>query len=289
MNITDALVSASQRLDAAAVADPRREAASLLALALDRPNTFLIAHPEYELSDGEAARFDGFVARRERREPFQYIARRQEFYGLDFEVTPDVLIPRPETEILVEEAIKELGKLAELSKLSELRFCEIGVGSGCITVSILRNVPDATAVATDISEKALTVARRNGERHTVADRLVLKQGDLFGGVEDKFDLIVSNPPYVPDGDLLDMQLEVRDFEPHNALFAGDDGLDVIRRIISQAPGYLKANGLLLVEIGSGQSSLLVETLIGAEWSPAFARDLQGIERVLMLRRQARRF
>jgi release factor glutamine methyltransferase len=280
MKVADALSAASSRLDAAGVADPRREAASLLALALDKPNTFLIAHPEYELIGDEKGRFNEFVARRATREPFQYIAGRQEFYGLEFEVTPDVLIPRPETEILVEEAIKGLGKLAELDKLSKLSFCEIGVGSGCISVSILRNVPNATAVATDISDKALAAARRNAERHGVADRLVLKLGDLFAGVVDKFDMIVSNPPYIPDADLTDMQPEVRDFEPHNALFAGNDGLDIVRRIIEEAPEHLNSGGLLLMEIGVGQSELLRRHFDTSIWKePGFLADLQCIPRI----------
>ncbi len=275
MNISNALSSAAAILKEAGVADPRREAASLLALALDKPNTFLIAHPEYELTADEVVRFDSFVARRANREPFQYIAGWQEFYGLEFEVTPDVLIPRPETEILVEEAIKEL------RKLDSPTFCEIGVGSGCISVSVLHNVPNATAVATDISDKAIAVARRNAERHGVTDRLVLKHGDLFAGVEGKFDMIVSNPPYIPDADLAEMQSEVRDFEPHSALFAGSDGLDIVRRIIDEAPAHLNPDGPLVMEIGFGQDDAIESTIDSALWSRTeFLGDLQGIPRIL---------
>lgn len=284
MNVADALASASIRLDAAGVAEPRRESASLLALALNEPNTFLIAHPEYELTADEATRFENYVSRREKREPFQYIAGRQEFYGLDFEVTPAVLIPRPETEILVEEAIKELTKLAELGKLSELRFLEIGVGSGCIAVSILANVPTATAFATDISPAAIEVARRNAERHNVADRLTLVEGDLFAGVEGRFDMIVSNPPYVPDGDIADMQTEVRDFEPHNALFSGADGLDIVRRIIGDAPKHLNSGGFLFIEIGIGQTEQLKGHFVPSVWgAPQVLTDLQQIERTVKVR------
>lgn len=279
MNIADALRSASQRLDTAGVADPRREAASLLALALDRPNTFLIAHPEYELTVDELSKFEAFTARREKREPFQYIAGKQEFYGLDFEVTPAVLIPRPETEILVEEAIKEL------AKLETPRFCEIGVGSGCISVSILANVPTATAVATDISPEAIKVARRNAERHSVADRLTLIEGDLFAGVKGKFDMIVSNPPYVPDGDLAEMQSEVRDYEPHGALFAGTHGLRVLDQIIHEAPVRLDPGGILLLEIGRGQSERLGKCLEAATWQRVeFINDLQEIPRTIKARK-----
>lgn len=281
MTIFDLLNQSAKRLSDAGVADPRREAASLLTFALDKPSAFLIAHPEYELTIDEAARLDEYIARRANREPFQYITGRQEFYGLDFEVTPDVLIPRPETEILVEEAIKERKKLNELNKLA---FCEIGVGSGCIAVSILHNVPAATAVAIDISAKALAVAERNAERHGVAGRLSFQIGDIFDAVTDKFDVIVSNPPYIPDADLTDMQQEVRDFEPHNALFAGTDGLDIIRRIIDDAPEHLNRGGSLLMEIGFGQSKVLGDIVDLRIWSRLeFIPDLQGIDRVLKVR------
>ncbi len=278
MTIADLLNISTTRLSDAGVADPRREAASLLALAIAKPSTFLIAHPEYELTNDEATLFKGYIERRANREPFQYIARRQEFYGLDFEVTPDVLIPRPETEILVEAAINEL------NKLNEPRLCEIGVGSGCISVSTLANVPSTTAVATDISAAAIKVASWNAERHNVADRLTIIEGDLFEGVDEMFDMIVTNPPYVPDGDLINMQKEVRDFEPHNALFAGTDGLDIVRRIISEAPDHLNPGGLLLIEIGLGQSEILRELVDQTTWSkPEFIPDLQGIERILKVR------
>ena len=284
MTILDLLNQSAKRLTDAGVADPRREASSLLAFALDKPSAFLIAHPEYELTTDETERFESYVARRANREPFQYITEQQEFYGLDFEVTPDVLIPRPETEILVEEAIRELNKLKELNTLRELTVCEIGVGSGCISVAILHNVPNVTAFATDISIKAISVAQRNSENHGVADRLTFIAGDLFAGIDHKFDLIVSNPPYIPDADLSDMQKEVRNFEPHNALFAGPDGLDIIRRIVSEAPEHLNPGGLLLIEIGFGQSKVLRDLVDPSIWSkPEFLPDLQSIDRVLKVR------
>lgn len=277
MTILDLLNQSAERLSDAGVADPRREAVSLLTFALGKPSSFLIAHPEYELTDDEVARFDGFIARRANREPFQYITGRQEFYGLDFEVTPDVLIPRPETEILVEEAIKEL------QKLENPIFCEVGVGSACISVSILHNVPTATAVATDISKEAIAIARLNAERHGVTDRLKFIEGDIFASIDQKFAMIVSNPPYIPDADLKDMQKEVRDFEPHNALFAGADGLDIIRRIIDKAPEHLNTGGLLLMEIGFGQAERLKSLFDLSVWDePEFLSDLQGIPRIVKI-------
>ncbi|MFM9903121.1 MAG: peptide chain release factor N(5)-glutamine methyltransferase [Pyrinomonadaceae bacterium] len=284
MIVAEALRSAAERLRLSQVAEHRREASLLLAFALHKPAVFLIAHPEYELSDNDQTTFEAYVSRRANREPFHYITGHKEFYGLEFEVTPDVLIPRPETEILVEEAIRELKKLKELNELKKLAFCEIGVGSGCISVSILHNVPNANAVGIDISEKALAVAKRNSECYGVADRFSLIQCDVFSGVTGKFDMIVSNPPYIPDADLTDMQKEVRDFEPHNALFAGTDGLDIIRRIIDDAPERLNLGGLLLIEIGFGQAEILRDLFDPNIWSKLeFIPDLQGIDRVLKVR------
>jgi release factor glutamine methyltransferase len=279
MNVADVLVSASIRLDTAGLADPRREADSLLALALGQKKTFLIAHPEYELTADESSRFEEFVARRENREPFQYIARRQEFYGLEFEVTPDVLIPRPETEILVEAAIKEL------QKLDTPTFCEIGIGSGCISISILHNVQNAQAIAIDISEDALAVARRNAERHGVGHQLDLKDGDLFSSVHGTFDMIVSNPPYIPDHDRDNLQAEVVTYEPHLALFGGDRGLDVITRILQNSGEHLVPDGLILIEVGIHQASMLTSVIDRNVWRNVdFIPDLQGVERILTARK-----
>ena len=275
MTISELLGSSSVRLSEAGVEEPSREAATLLIYALNRDRSFLIAHPEYEPTNDEATRFDSFITRRASREPFHYITGLKEFYGLDFAVTPDVLIPRPETEILVEAAIKEL------QKLENPKFCEIGVGSGCISVSILHHVPTTTAIGIDISEKALAVARRNADHHAVADRLSLQIGDVFAGVTEKFDMIVSNPPYIPDADLTTLQPEVRDHEPHLALFSGSDGLDVLRRIVADAPKYLKPSGLLLMEIGFAQWNSVGELFNPSIWRAyEFLNDMQGIPRIV---------
>ncbi len=275
MNIADALNAANSRLKDSEISESRREASSLLALALDRPQVFLIAHPEYALTAIEQAKFEEFVTRRANREPFHYITGHKEFYSLDFEVTPDVLIPRPETEILVEEAINEL------QNLDDPTFCEIGVGSGCISVSILNAVKTATAVGIDISDKALTIAGRNAQNHHVADRLSLEHGDLFGTATDKFDLIVSNPPYIPANDVTDLQPEVRDHEPHLALFSGKDGLDIASRIVQDAPTHLKPQGFLLMEIGFDQSEAVRELFDLSLWNvPELLPDMQGIPRIV---------
>ena len=276
MNISEILNKATEILHESGIAEPRREANSLLAFALEKDKTFLIAHSEYELSSEEKSKFENFLTRRANREPFQYITGKQEFYGLDFIVTKDVLIPRPETELIVESAIEIL------KNIENPRFCEVGAGSGCISVSILHENTSATAIALDISEKALTLARKNAEKHHVSDRLELKISDVFDNLKaEKFDLIVSNPPYIDAEDFADLQREVRDFEPQFALTDGKDGLSIIEEIIKTAPNFLKSEGFLLMEIGFNQSIKVCEMFSPNLWqSIEFLPDLQGIPRML---------
>ncbi|MDM7923657.1 MAG: peptide chain release factor N(5)-glutamine methyltransferase [Pyrinomonadaceae bacterium] len=279
MNIAEALREAEQRLTAAAVIDSRRESASLLAFATGRDRTFLIAHPEYDLTKDEESAFGSVVKRRETREPFQYITGRQEFFGLEFAVTPDVLIPRPETELVVEAAIRIL------EPQQPARICEVGVGSGCIVVSILHSLKDVTGVGLDISPAAIEVARKNAETHGVAARIELRESDVFAALGDeRFAMIVSNPPYVPSGDMLTLQSEVGLFEPHVALTDGADGLSIVRRIVAEAPRYLIAGGWLLLEIGFGQHEKVRALFSDAIWADvAFLPDLQGIPRTAVAR------
>ena len=238
-SISENLKKATEILGESGVAEARREANSLLAFVLQKDRTFLIAHSEYELSDEETSRFQDVLERRKQREPFQYIVGKQEFYGLDFFVTKDVLIPRPETELIVESAIEIL------QNKENSRFLEIGVGSGCISVSILYQNRTATATGLDISENALQIALRNSQNHKVSERLELKISDVFAELEaEKFDLIVSNPPYIPSEDFDELQLEVRDFEPQIALTDGKDGLSIVEKIIKDAPKFLKSEGFL---------------------------------------------
>lgn len=279
-NISEILKKATEILRASGIAEPRREANSLLAFALAKSKTFLIAHSEYELSGEEEISFRAVLQRRAGREPLQYITGKQEFYGLDFIVTPDVLIPRPETEMIVENAL-EILKLRE----KETRFCEIGVGSGCISVAILHNARAASAVGLDVSEKALEIAQKNAEKHLVAKRLSLKVSDVFSGLTDeKFDFIVSNPPYIPLEDIESLQAEVRDFEPLNALTDGGKGLSIIEKIIADAPRFLKPNGFLLMEIGFGQAAGVKRMFDAGIWQHVeILPDLQGIGRMIKAR------
>jgi release factor glutamine methyltransferase len=261
----------------AGIPDPRREAVTLTATALGRHRTFLYAHPEYEPTTDELGRIEEFLLRRADREPLQYIRGSQEFYGLDFEVTLDVLIPRPETEMLVERAINYL------NGISKPRFMDIGTGTGCIAISILKHVPEARALAVDISPAAISVARRNAERNGVAERLILIESDLFSNVPaERFHLIVSNPPYVPEPDIEGLQPEVRDHEPHLALTDGRDGLSIIAKIVQRAPEFLLPGGHLLVEFGFGQAEAVWKMLSAKVWEGVGTDpDLQGIPRMLV--------
>lgn len=261
------------------VAEPRREAISLLLLATKKDKTFIYAHPEYLLTEDEAELLESFLERRARREPLQYISGVQEFYGLEFEVTPDVLIPRPETEMVVELAL-------DLLIPSENRsVCDVGTGSGCIPVAILHELPNVQATGLDVSRSAINVARRNAAKHGVSGRLRLVESDVFNSLRDeKFGLIVSNPPYVPIEDMRGLQAEVRDFEPHLALTDNSDGLSVFRRIVDEAPRFLERNGHLIMEMGFDQSEKVVRMFDPARWlAPELLPDLQGIPRLVYAR------
>jgi release factor glutamine methyltransferase len=279
LNITGALRTAAGSLGKAGVIEARREANSLLSLALKKDLAFLFAHPEYTLTESEQKLFDEYLRRRVAREPFQHIAGHQEFYGLDFIVTPDVLIPRPETELLVETAI-ELFKDKD-----DLLFCEIGVGSGCISIAILHHLKNARAIGFDISQKALGIAEKNAFKNNVAERLELGISDVFSAADStpQFDLIVSNPPYISIADFKDLQAEVRDYEPSLALTDDKDGLSIVETLIRRSPGHLKPGGYLLIEIGIAQSSAVREMVDPNLWQALeILPDLQGIHRMVKL-------
>lgn len=273
-SVAEILRKASAVLQSNGVAEPRREAASLLAFALKKDKTFLIAHSEYELSADEEKTFQDFLRRRANHEPLQYITNVQEFYGLDFTVTKDVLIPRPETELIVENALEIMPENSN--------FCEVGVGSGCISVAILHEQKTARAIGLDVSEKALQVAEKNARRYEVFDRLQLKISDVFTNLTDEtFDLIVSNPPYIPSRDIETLQSEVRDFEPRTALTDGKDGLSIIEKIVLQSPKFLKNNAFLLMEIGFDQADEVKKFFSSQIWqSIEILPDLQGIPRTV---------
>lgn len=274
MNIAEALHSARERL-AGIIAEPVREVSLLLAAAIGRTREFIIAHPEYRLTGEEQLKFESFLERRAKREPLQYILGRQEFYGHEFLVGPGVLIPRPETENLVRIASESL------SETDEPKILEIGIGSGCISIAVLRLLPAAQIIGVDISPRAISYARQNAERLGVGPRLFLIQSNLFDAfAEVKFDAILTNPPYVARDELSSLEPEVRDFEPREALTDGDDGLSLIRQIVAAAPDYLRSGGGLFMEIGFGQSERVSELFAADErWiGVTFEKDLSGIER-----------
>jgi release factor glutamine methyltransferase len=224
--------------------------------------------------------YDELVRRRIAREPVAYIVGHREFWGLEFDVTRDVLIPRPETELVIEEALAVFPHKPVVHTI-----IDVGTGSGCLAVVLAVEFASAAVVAIDSSPMALEVARSNADRHNVSERLSIVRGDLLQGVDMSADLIVSNPPYVPDADAATLPPEVARFEPASALYAGPDGLGVIRRLLTEAPGRLAPEGRLIVEFGFGQESAARETALQTGWTTErVRRDLQGIPRVAVLRR-----
>jgi release factor glutamine methyltransferase len=224
--------------------------------------------------------FHTLVLRRARREPLAHIVGHREFWGLEIEVTPAVLIPRPETELIVEEALAALP-----SREAVRRIVDVGTGSGCLAVALAVEFPGAQVTATDVSADALAVAYRNAERHNVQPRLSFIQTNLVEGVTGGADLIVSNPPYVPAADAPTLQPEVARYEPPGALYGGPDGLDVIRELLAQAHACLAFDGVLIVEFGFGQEAAVRDAAERAGWTLVRVRsDLQRIPRVAVLRR-----
>ena len=223
------------------------------------------------------------VTRRAAREPMAYVLGRQEFWGLEFEVSAAVLIPRPETELIVDAALETFA-----DPIATIDIADIGTGSGCLAVTLAHERPNARVVASDVSGAALGVAQRNAARHGVSSRVQFLEADLLGGTAQPFDLIVSNPPYVPERDRATLQPEVRDYEPPAALFAGDDGLSVIRRLVDEAAPRLKPKGFVIFEFGFGQADA-VRTLVARALDLSLLEvrnDLQGIPRVAIARRSS---
>lgn len=215
--------------------------------------------------------------------PIAYLTGTKEFFSLAFRVTPDVLIPRPETEVLVERVI-HLGRHDEAKIQSIL---DVGTGSGCIAVALAKNLPDVSIFASDVSEAALDVARGNAETHGVLDRIDFRAGDLFEPWQDtRFDVIVSNPPYIGESEAPSLPANVRDYEPHAALFAGDDGLDIVRRLVAEAHQHLNAGGHVLIEMAYNQSGAVRALLDESSWSDIVTyRDDLRHERVAHARRR----
>jgi release factor glutamine methyltransferase len=275
------LAQAAAELIAAGNPDGRRDAELLLLYVIGRDRAFLLTHPEEPPTEEQFTRYRQLLDRRKRFEPIQYITGEREFYGLRFAVTPDVLIPRPETEHLVEAALERIPHGLPY------RIADVGTGSGAIAVALAVARPSVSITAVDISPAALEVARNNAGAHGVASRIAFNKADLLAGIAaGSFEMVVSNPPYIADAERESLNAEVRDYEPSSALFAGPTGLELYERLIPQAAQALRPDGWLLLEIGAGQDAALRRLLAG--WADVdFAADLQDIPRVAMARRSQR--
>lgn len=268
------------RLSSAHVPSPRMNAELLLMFTLQCDRAYLHAHPERKLSADEQARYNQALAEREHGMPAQYITGHQEFWGMDLVVTPAVLIPRPETEHVIEAVLANVGRAPSTAAM--LRIVDVGTGSGCIALALAKELPQAKIAATDISAPALEIAHANAARYQLESRIHFRQTDLLQGFESGFDFVVSNPPYVGESEADQVQLEVRKHEPRGAVFAGRTGLEVIERLIPQAREALKPGGGLVMEISGTIAERARQLLTG--WNDVrITNDLQGIPRVIAAR------
>ena len=277
ISLGQAIRDAASAVRRAGIEAAEREALALAAWVLDVSTAIAFAHPERELTAEQEARFRQGVERRTSREPFAYITGRAEFYGLDFVVDRRVIVPRPETEHVVEQA------LAIASEFPKPMVVDIGTGSGCIAVAVAHNVPQAEVYAIDLSADALQVAAENVRRHQLENRVRLLHGDLLEPLPKPVHVIACNPPYIAIGEFPNLMPEVRDYGPRSALDGGEDGLAVIRRVVDAAPAHLLGRGALVMEIGAGQGAAVL-----ALAKPRFAAariecDLAGLDRVLVAR------
>ena len=286
MTIIEAIIKTTARLSAHKVDNARLDAEVLLGHVLGRDRAWLLAHNQDEIDAQSLRLYERAIDRRAVREPLQYITGRQEFWGLPFKVTPDVLIPRPETEFVVEAALKTV------SMVPAPIIIDLCTGSGCIAISLAKELQNAQVFATDRSEPALDIAQENARGNEVAGRIRFLVGDLFAPIREldlqgRIDVIATNPPYIPANDLAGLQPEVRDFEPEMALIAGPIGTEIGAAILQQAPVFLKKGGALIMEMGIGQaeaySAILRDT--GNYRTPEIVKDLAGIDRVLVARKR----
>jgi len=286
VNLRDKIASARARLVAAGIetGEAGRDAGLLARHLLGYNRAEMYVHHEDAVGTEFAAQYDPLIERRARREPAAYIRGVQEFWNRDFIVTPDVLIPRPETELIIEELLERLpGDVPELPR----RIADIGTGSGCLAVTAAAELPFVEVIATDISEAALHVAQKNAGRYGVSARIAFRESAYLIGAEGKFDFILSNPPYVTDAEYQGLAPEVREYEPASALVAGEDGFRDIRQIVDLSTAYLKPGGALLIEIGWKHADALVDLVASFPLLrlSEIANDLQNIPRVAIIERK----
>jgi release factor glutamine methyltransferase len=284
--IAEAIREGARRLEQAGESEARRTAGLLLAYRLKVDRTHLLTHPEQAISVEDRQAFMQMIERRAAGEPAQYITGHQEFYGRDFLVTPAVLIPRPETEFLVERVLA----LARDTQQAAPLIVDLGTGSGCIAVTLAVELPAARIIATDISGAALAIARQNAAQHGVGARIEFYEGDLVApltahGLDNRVDILASNPPYVAENQPELVQRDVREFEPHGALFGGADGLSFYRRLLVEAFSVVRPGGFLVCEIGYSQLDAIAELVAASRWQLVeIIHDLQGIARTLVIRK-----
>ena len=290
LTLRDARIVLAQALRAAGVETPALDARILVQEAAGIDHAHLIAHGETPLSEAGAARLLAFARRRLDGEPVSRILGRREFFGRTFIITPDVLDPRPETELLVEAALQLRPRIEEMQGGAGVPVaCDLGSGSGAIIVSLLAEWPGLRGLAVDISAPALEVVRRNADAHGVANRLLCVRGDWLQAVGGPIDLLLANPPYVPEAALATLQREVREHDPRLALAGGEDGLAAYRAIARRVRAVLRLGGWLLVEVGAGMAeavqALFLEAGLQADEKilPSILRDLSGLERVVALK------
>ncbi len=283
MQLKQAVDSAYQLFIENDVPSPRLNAELLLLFVLNRERAYLYAHPERELNADEQSRYDEVIQERARGCPTQYITGHQEFWGLDLLVSPAVLIPRPETEHVVE-TVLELLKEHPLEGLGRLMFLDVGTGSGCIALALASELPQTEIHACDISDEALEMARTNAARLALSNKVGFRKSDLLAAYAGKqFDFIISNPPYVGEADADKVQKQVREFEPKIAVFSGLEGMEIYRRLIPQAHDALRPGGWFVAEIGYSEEDNVRNLLAG--WADIqVTADLQGIPRVVAARK-----
>jgi release factor glutamine methyltransferase len=293
VTLAEAINKAASTLSAHGVSNARLDAEVLLRFILGKDRAWLLTHADEPLDEDQRNLFEKAVDRRAKREPLQYIIGRQEFWGLDFIVGPDVLIPRPETELVVETALKitEHGSRSTESN-TPFTIVDLCTGSGCIAVSLAHEIRNARFFALDSSGKALAIARENARKHGVSERIRFLAGDLFQPLEEldvrgQVDIVTANPPYIRSGDLRGLQPEVRDFEPEVALIAGPGGKELHQEIIDRAPAFLKRHGALIMEMGEGQAEGLIEIMNenGKYTAPEILKDLAGMDRVIVAKKK----
>lgn len=274
----------AQELERVGIPESQWEAERLLRHALGWTREYLLAHPEAPIQAEASGMFFQLVERRRGREPLQYVVGIQEFWGMELRVTPAVLIPRPETEGLVEQVLAHF-------KSNSSRLVDVGCGSGCIAIALAKELPEAEVYATETSHPALAVARDNAHRHNLGERIMFYQGDLLQPLFDKglrqsVDAVISNPPYITVEEMESLAPEIREYEPRAALVAGNDGLEVIRRLLPEAEALLAPGGRLFLEIGKDMELPLKELLSKSEltWEKTVP-DLQGIPRIVIAKKQ----